>query len=111
MAAPFSEWREKTVDPLQIPATRAGARDGGRDEILLNCQGRKDVASFGDKADSRLRNSERRQPDKRQSVESGCATLRRQQSHECKYCSCLAHAVASDQGDNLAGTDREADVE
>src|SRR5262245_43004428 len=37
MAAPFSEWREKPVDPLQIPATRTGVRDSGRDEILLNC--------------------------------------------------------------------------
>ena len=111
VASSFGELRKKAVDPVERPSRGREARRGRRDQVLLDGEGWKDLPPLGNEPETSLRDSVWRQADQGQIVENGSPAARWQQPHDGVNGGRLAHAVAAQQGDHLAGADPKADVE
>src|SRR5262245_32650326 len=109
--APFRQNGKKVVDAIQRPSRRPEARRAGGNEVFLNCERWKHLATLGHESKPRLCDTEGRQSDQREPVECGNAAFRLQQSHERGNRGCLAHAITADQSHHLAGANRKTDVE
>src|SRR5262249_1751107 len=102
---------KKGVDAIERPARRTEPRCRGGNEVLLDRQGREDLSALRHEAEPGLRDREGREPDQRAAVEDHGATARAHEAHQGADRRGLAHAVATEQGHDLAAGDREVDIE
>ena len=111
MAAPLCELGEKIVDALERPSRHGKARSRGRDQVLLDREGGKDLPTLGNQAEACLRDPIGRQPDERDALEGGTSAAGGQQTHEGANGGGLAHSIAAEERDDFARSDAQADVE
>ncbi|MNT64968.1 hypothetical protein D3C72_2029150 [compost metagenome] len=88
-----------------LPVVRGGY------EILAHGQVGKDVAALGHQPDAALRHLVGGQPADVEAVEGDGAAGGGVQAHHRLHGGGLAHAIASQQGDELAGPDIQVDAE
>src|ERR1700674_5067675 len=99
MAEALAKPWEERIDPIERPARRIlRARRGGRDQILLDREGRKDLPAFGNEAEPGLGDAVGLKTDQRQAVEGYGAAVRAQKAHDAADGRGLAHAVAAEEG-------------
>ena len=104
--------RKEAEDRPQVPQPfAAGGRACRGDQLFADRQVGKDLAALGDQGQAQPCHGVGRQADQRATLENHGASAGRQQAHDRAQGRGFAHAVASHQGDDLAGADFEVDPE
>src|SRR5690606_33945721 len=99
-------------DAFEAPGVLPAATiRGGRHEILAHGQRREDLPSFRHKSDSEPGNAMGGNARDLAALEPDAAGTERAESGNGAHGGGLAHAVAAEQGDDLAGLQREIDAE
>ena len=93
------------------PAGAVGPGAGEGAQVLEDAQVRKDLSAFGHQGDAGARHPVRRHPGDRPAGEGDLAGARPEQAHDRPHERRLAHAVAAQDADDLAGPDRQVDSE
>src|SRR5690606_39080185 len=107
-----AEVREELVDPVERPgALSAGPVRGRRDQVLPHREVGEDLPALRDEADAALRDPVRGLPADAAALEADVAAARTHDPHDGAHRGGLAHAVAAEERDDLAGGDVEVHLE
>ena len=112
VVAPLREAREQPVHFRESPGLRATIASGGEsDQVFLDRQIGEDLPAFRDDRDTESRDLVGREPFHALPTQHDAAASRPVQAENAAHGGCLAHAVASEQGQHFPFADGEIDAE